>query len=115
MNEKDQISHLPGQILFDIARNDSGIPDYRMAAVEILVEKNYPQASQPDIAVLVKVVKDRLAIKEELIDAVEGAIEQPIPTLCASITTASLNGENEELPLVTEEVEPLTKDVRETD
>lgn len=116
---KDEISHLPGQILFDIARNDSAIPEYRNAAVEILVEKKYPQADNPELAAIVAIVKERLKAKADVTDIVETAIEQPLPDISpsvfkASVTTETLNGEKENTDEVPTEAPAPKKSAKRT-
>lgn len=99
----EQLGHLPGDILLTIATNESAEPRWRKAAVELMLELKHPQVNKPEIAsLLAEVKKDRYA-KDEVIDVVETAIEQPMPEvvtkpkeegfgpLFASVTTKSLS------------------------
>jgi hypothetical protein len=89
----DQIAHLPGEILFSLARNDAASPDFRKAAIELMLEKGCPQANAPELALLVSEVKRGQAAKLEVESIVESAIEQEIPNpgpFRASVTTTSL-------------------------
>lgn len=75
---REQFSHLPGDMLLSLARNENGEWRFRKAAVEIMLEKRYPQASHPELAQLLEEVQFDRAAKEEVIDAVETALEGPI-------------------------------------
>lgn len=99
----EQLGHLPGDILLTIATNESAEPRWRKAAVELMLELKHPQVDKPEIAsLLAEVKKDRYA-KDEVIDIVETAIEQPMAEtstetkekgfgpLFASVTTRSLS------------------------
>lgn len=91
----EQLGHLPGDILFSMATNESAEWRWRKAAVELMLEHKCPQVNNPAIAhILEEVKKDRYA-KEEVTDVVETAVEgelgEPVsPALKASVTTAEL-------------------------
>lgn len=76
---KQQLQHLPGQILRDLARNDSAQHSWRKAAVQLMLEKGYPEASHPDLVWLVQEVKAEMDVKQEVEAIVESAIEQELP------------------------------------
>jgi hypothetical protein len=86
----DQISHLPAEILLSLARNESGLPEFRKAAVKILFEKNYPQARHPELALIAAEIRKEKEAEGEVEAIVEAAIEQPIPVMRASVTTATM-------------------------
>jgi len=92
----DQISHLPAEILLSLARNESGLPEFRKAAVKILIEKNYPQARHPELALIAAEIKKEREAEGEVESIVEAAIEQPIPhagPFRASVTTQTMQSE----------------------
>ena len=88
----EQISHLPGEILFSLARNDSASPDFRKAAVQLLLEKGCHQANNPELAVMVAEVKRSYDAKVEVEAIVESAIEAELPSgpFRASVTTQTM-------------------------
>lgn len=90
----EQLGHLPGDILFDLARNESAEWRFRKAAVEIMLEHGFPQAYKPEIAAVLNEVKEDQSTKEEVRDIVETATETPlVPNygpLFASVTTETL-------------------------
>jgi hypothetical protein len=75
---REQFSHLPGDMLLSLARNENGEWRFRKAAVEIMLEKRYAQVNHPELAQLLEEVQFDRAAKEEVIDAVETALEGPI-------------------------------------
>lgn len=92
----EQIAHLAERNLFDIARNDSSIPEFRKAAVQILREKGYASANHPTLAPLLVELQKESEAKSEVESIVEAAIESEIPqspALTASVTTHSLFGQ----------------------
>jgi hypothetical protein len=92
----DQISHLPAEILLSLARNESGLPEFRKAAVKILIEKNYPQARHPELALIAAEIRKEKEAEGEVESIVEAAIEQPIPhanQFRASVTTKTMQTE----------------------
>ena len=89
----EQIQHLPEAILFDMARNESAVWEFRKAAASLLLDKRYKKADHPDLFQLVAEIKSEQALKDEVESIVEAAIEQPIPTsgpFRASITTQTM-------------------------
>jgi hypothetical protein len=76
-----QISHLPGQILFDLARNDAASREYRKAAVELLYDRQYRQADHPELALMLAELKAERSAKSEVESIVESAIEDTLPNL----------------------------------
>lgn len=92
----EQLGHLPGDILLSIATNESAEPRWRKAAVELMLELKHPQVNKPEIApLLAEVKKDRYA-KDEVIDVVETAIEQPIETSEIDGTACENNSQSDE-------------------
>ncbi len=99
------LGHLPGPILRDIARNDAAPREWRKAAIELMLEKNFPEVNHPDLRGLLQEVKSEREAKDEVQSIVESAIEGPldqvfrssgsenVPTgpFQASFTTKSLN------------------------
>jgi hypothetical protein len=73
-----QFSHLPGDMLLSLALNENGEWRFRKAAVEIMLEKKYEQVKHPALAQLREEVEFDHTAKEEVIDAVETALEGPI-------------------------------------
>lgn len=116
---QDQFGHLPAQILFDLARNEAATREWRKAAVEFLLDRNATQASHPELAALVMEIKAERVAKREVEAVVESAVEGELETefhvpsvpatlpphsgetlkvagpFSASITTASLTGDDE--------------------
>lgn len=96
---EDHLGHLPGHILFDLARNEAAPREWRKAAVELLIDKNYPQAKHPDLALLVLEIKNERTARGEVEAVVESAIEGEISHYTgpfkASFTTRSLVGGDE--------------------
>lgn len=87
------LGHLPEQILFDLARNEAASRDWRKAAVEIMLDKNFPKVNHPELAFFVQEIRQERAARQDVEAAVESAIEAPLPeasTPRASVTTASL-------------------------
>lgn len=76
---RDQLKHLPGQILRDLARNESASREWRKAAVALMIEKGYPEVWHPDLLLLMAEVKAELEAKDEVAAVVEGAIEGELP------------------------------------
>lgn len=95
----EQLGHLPGDILLSLAVNENAEWRFRKAAVEIMLEHGFQQAYKPEVAALLKEVKDDQSAKEEVRDVVETAIEVPLVVppekpnygpLFASVTTETL-------------------------
>lgn len=86
----EQIEHLPCQVLFSLARNESGSTDFRKAAIQLMLDKGCQQVNAPELALLVSEVKRGQDAKLEVESIVESAIEQEIPgPFQASVTTKS--------------------------
>lgn len=101
-NKEVTMGHLPGNMLLDIARNESASREWRKAAVEILIDKKCPQANHPELYALVLDIKAERGAKQEVEAVVESALEEPHPetghgALRASVTTATLH-RSEDLP-----------------
>jgi hypothetical protein len=97
--KETHLNHLPGQILFDLARNESASREWRKAAVELLIDKKCPQANHAELAVLVKEIHAEREARNEVESVVETAIEEEIQSpeahpflsaMRASVTTKSL-------------------------
>lgn len=80
-----QIGHLPGHILRDLARNPGAPLEWRKAAVELMLDKGYPEVSHPDLsALLADVQAHKHAVevhqeaKIEVQSLVESQIEAPL-------------------------------------
>lgn len=78
-NIKEQIDHLPGDVLLSIATNDATPSRNKRAAVELMLEHEYAQAASPFIAHIVAEVKADLVAKTEVTEIVEQAAEKPLP------------------------------------
>lgn len=90
---KESISHLPGHILLDLARNESAPRAMRKAAVELLIANNFPQAKHPEVRLFLLEIEDENKARAEVQDIVETAAETPIEPagpFKASVTTESL-------------------------
>jgi|SRR5580693_654566 hypothetical protein len=72
------LGHLPGEILRDMARNESAPKEWRKAAVQIMLDKKIPYTSHPDIAWLVQEIQAESEARDEVESIVETAIEGPI-------------------------------------
>jgi hypothetical protein len=80
----EQLQHLPDNILFDMARNESAAHNFRLFAVELLVVRKSPRIKHPDIRGLVEELEIEL-------DGIE--FEHPAPgpgPMVASVTTATM-------------------------
>lgn len=95
ISQIEQIAHLPGDILLSLARNDSAPREMRKAAVELMLDNGFRQASHPELAMLVLDIKHEREAKNEVKAQVEAAVEHEIysvevPALRASFTTDSM-------------------------
>lgn len=54
---REQIQHLSPDVLFALARNESGLPEFRRAATEMLMNKRHALANAPELAALVSEIK----------------------------------------------------------
>lgn len=101
----EQISHLTSEILFSLARNESGLPEYRKAAVKLLMDKRHPKVNHPELAKIVSDIEKEREAEGEVEAIVEAAIEQPIPAgpFQASITTQTMQTEEvvDNAPVIT--------------
>ena len=76
---------LPGNVLRDIARNESADPKYRKAAVSIMFRKGYKEANHPDLSALLAEVKAEKVAEQEVEDIATTAIEGELPTAPAAV------------------------------
>lgn len=74
----DNIKHLPEQILFKLARNESASKEYRKAAVVLLLDMKSPFTENPEIRELVLEIRAEEKAKAEVKDLVTGAIESTL-------------------------------------
>jgi hypothetical protein len=79
----DQLSHLTGPILRDLARNESAPIEWRKAAIELMLEKECVEVNHPDFASLLREVQQHEVAaqgkaKEEVQSVIESALEQPL-------------------------------------
>src|SRR5260221_7425960 len=65
------LGHLPGHVLFSLARNESASREWRKAAVELLLDGNHKEASNPDIRELVLQINAERQAKTEVQAVVE--------------------------------------------
>jgi hypothetical protein len=84
----DQFGHLPGPILRDLARNEGAAREWRKAAIELMLEKGYPEVNHPELGALLREVRDQRAAKEEVQSIVEAAIEAPLDEVPVSVEAA---------------------------
>ena len=87
------LGHLPEQILFDLARNEAAPREWRKAAVEIMLDKNFVKVNHPELAWFVSEIQQARSARQDVEAVVETAIEAPLPeanTPSASVTTATL-------------------------
>jgi|HubBroStandDraft_1064217.scaffolds.fasta_scaffold40884_4 hypothetical protein len=74
----DQLGHLTGPILRDLARNESASREWRKAAIELMLDKGCVEVNHPDLFALVMEVKSQREAKDEVQSIVEAAIEAPL-------------------------------------
>lgn len=87
----ESTNHLPEFVLLALARNESADPAYRKAAVEHLIEKGYiREANHPELTMLVAQVMREREAKDEVQSIVESAVEAPLESMKASVTTATM-------------------------
>lgn len=79
--EKEQIEHLPDQILRDVARNDSSARSFRKAAVKLLMERKSSFADHPDFSFLAQEIREEKNAESEVHSIVETAIESSLPSV----------------------------------
>jgi hypothetical protein len=72
------LGHLPGHVLFALARNESASREWRKAAVELLLDGNHKEASNPYIFELVMQIKAERQAKTEVQAVVESAVEAEV-------------------------------------
>jgi len=86
---EEQISHLPGQILLALARNEAASLEWRKAAVKIMLENGFSEAKHPDIRIFLSQIKAEQDAKAEVEALVEGSVEETIePELFEPGTTS---------------------------
>lgn len=87
----DQISHLPGDILLSLARNESVTKEMRKAAVRLMMQNGFPQYKHPELISFVIELELESAAHDEVEAIVETAIESQIPSATqASFTTKEM-------------------------
>jgi hypothetical protein len=74
----DQLGHLTGPILRDLARNESATREWRKAAIELMLDKGCHEVNHPDLFALLMEVKSQREAKDEVQSIVESAIEAPL-------------------------------------
>src|SRR5690242_4549031 len=70
----EQLGHLPAQILLALARNEAATREWRKAAVQMMMDKNF-DVSHPDLSLLVLEIKAEQDAKQEVQAIVEAAAE----------------------------------------
>lgn len=93
----EQLGHLPESSLFDIARNGSAPREFRLFAVELLLDKGYAKADHEELAGLVAEVKGGWAEPDSQLPLsfVESVVEDEVVSgpFQASVTTATMSGD----------------------
>ena len=92
-SQVEQISHLPGDVLLSLARNESATREMRKAAVKLMLDKGFPQYKHPELVLLVLELRKEGEAEVEVESIVESAIEAEIPhngALKAGFTTANM-------------------------
>jgi len=88
---QESTNHLPEFVLLALARNESADPAYRKAAVEHLIEKGYiREANHPELSLLAAQVRKEREAKDEVQAIVESAVEAPLESMKASVTTSTM-------------------------
>lgn len=90
------ISHLPGDILLALARNDAVTKEMRKAAVKLMMDKGFKQYKHPELILIVAEINKEKDAHEEVESIVETALEAEIPsapTMTAGFTTANMQQE----------------------
>ena len=90
LTQKDHILHLTGEVLRDLARNESASREMRKAAVEILMDKNHPFAGHPELRLYVLEIQAEREAKKEVEAQVEAQIEHAEPE--ETVELSKLNG-----------------------
>lgn len=70
----EQLEELSGEVLRDLARNESASREVRKAAVEMLMERNHPQAKHPELSLYVMEINAEKAAKSEVQAIVESQV-----------------------------------------
>lgn len=79
-DREDQLRGLSGDVLRDLARNESAEWRWRKAAVKLMLDKKFPQVNHPDLKDLVRDVQQDIDAHNEVESVVETAIEGQIPS-----------------------------------
>lgn len=95
----EQLGHLPESSLFDVARNGSAPREFRLFAVELMLDKGYAKANHEELAGLVAEVKGGWAEPESQLPL--SFVEPPVfiedvvggGPFSASVTTATMSGD----------------------
>jgi len=75
---RESIEHLPAQTLLHLARNESATQEFRIAAVELMVDNGFSEANHPELALLAQEVRRRSDTKAEVTAIVESATEESL-------------------------------------
>lgn len=92
----DNLKHLPEDILFDLARNESAPIENRKAAVSIMLRYGFKKALRPEVSFLRNVIEKEQQAIDEVEAGVEAAVESPLSTVSetagpyAGFTTSSM-------------------------
>jgi hypothetical protein len=76
--QEQHLGHLPGHVLFDLARNEAAPSEWRKAAAEFLLDGNHRQATNADIRELILQIKAERLAKKEVAAIVETAVEAEV-------------------------------------
>lgn len=74
----EAISHLPESVLLALARNESAQSEFRLAAVQLMIENEFSAADHPELALLAQEVRRRSAAVAEVTAIVESATEESL-------------------------------------
>ena len=75
---REAIQHLPESTLLHLARNESAQHDFRIAAVELLIENQFPSANHPELILMAAEIRRRSEAKAEVTAIVESATEESL-------------------------------------
>lgn len=90
--QQENIKHLPAQVLFDLARNESASKEYRKAAVKMLVDAGHQKAQHPELRELFLEIKAEKDAEKEVESIVADAEpEDHAPSSVEDITAVPLS------------------------
>ena len=75
---RESIEHLPESVLLALARNEAAQSDFRLAAVELMIDNGFGSANHPELALLAQEVQRRVSTKAEVSAIVESATEESL-------------------------------------